>query len=83
MFRSLAEMYPNTYSIIVFACCRELYDLTRHSGCFGGTREEAKLAYDKKMSQIKSDTDQAQKLSEEFIKLRQIQIKYDELINAN
>ena len=61
MFRILAEDYPNTYSIIVFACCRELYDLTRHSGCFGGTREEAKLAYDKKMSQIKSDIEQAQK----------------------
>ena len=61
VFRDLAAMYPNSYSIIVFACSRELYDLTRHSGCFGGTREEAELAYNKKMSQIKSDTEQEQK----------------------
>ena len=67
MFRILAEDYPNTYSIIVFACCRELYDMTRHSGCFGGTKEEAKLAYDKKMNQIKFDAEQAQMLSEELI----------------
>ena len=67
MFRTLAEDYPNTYSIIVFACCRELYDLTRHSGCFGGTREEAELAYNKEMSKIKSDTEQEQKKPEELI----------------
>ena len=39
--RTLAELFPNSYQIAIFACCRQIYDPTRDSGCFGGTKQEA------------------------------------------
>ncbi len=39
--RSLAKFYSNTYHIAVFACCRELYDPSNHTGLVSGTMEEA------------------------------------------
>ena len=37
-------MFPGSYHISFFACCREIYDPSNHTGCAGGTREEA-VAY--------------------------------------
>ena len=39
--RGKARDYPNSYHIAFFACCRETFDPFRHSGCLGGTKEEA------------------------------------------
>ena len=35
--RALAEAFPNSYSLAFFACCREIYDKTRHQGFLKGT----------------------------------------------
>ena len=39
--RNWTEKYSNAYVVSFFACCRELHSVTRHSGCYGGTSEEA------------------------------------------
>lgn len=37
-------MYPNSYSICVFACCRELYDVKTMDGqCFPETEGRRRL----------------------------------------
>ena len=41
MIRVFARLFPNSYHIGFFACCREVYDPFRHTGCVGGTNEEA------------------------------------------
>ena len=41
LIRVLAKLYPNSYHLAFFACCREVYDPFRHTGCVGGTYEEA------------------------------------------
>ena len=39
--RRMAKKFPNTYSVAIFACCREIYRPTKHCGLFGGTQEDA------------------------------------------
>ena len=41
MIRVLARLFPNSYHLGFFACCREVHDPFRHTGCVGGTYEEA------------------------------------------
>ena len=40
MMRFLAESFSNSYHVGIFACCREIYNPTRHSGCLGGDQKE-------------------------------------------
>ena len=37
----MAKKYFNTYSVGIFACCREIYKPSKHCGLFGGTKQEA------------------------------------------
>ena len=37
MVRTLADIFPNSYHLTFFACCREVFDPFRHTGCVGGT----------------------------------------------
>ena len=39
--RRMAKNFLNTFSVAIFACCREIYKPTKHCGLFGGTKEEA------------------------------------------
>ena len=41
LIRYFAKTYPNSYHLAIFACCREVYDPFRHTGCVGGSYEEA------------------------------------------
>ena len=41
----MASHYPNTFSVAVYACCREIYSAKRHTGYVGGTEKEAKAYY--------------------------------------
>ena len=43
--RKMAKDFPNTYSLAVYACCREIYSLKNHSGFIGGPKEKAKAYY--------------------------------------
>ena len=43
--RVMAKKFPNTYSVCVYACCREIYSTKRHTGHVGGTEEEAKAQF--------------------------------------
>ena len=38
LVRDKAKDFPNTYSILVFACCREFYNPENHCGGFDGTK---------------------------------------------
>ena len=37
----MAKKFSNTYSVGIFACCREIYRPSKHCGLFGGSNEEA------------------------------------------
>ena len=39
--RNIAAEYRNSYSVAIFACCREIYDPRVHSGFFKGTKADA------------------------------------------
>ena len=39
--RDIAESYRNSYSMVFFACCRELFIPHKHTNGFGGTEAEA------------------------------------------
>ena len=39
--RLIAKKFPNTFSVGIFACCRELFSPKRHCGYFKGTKKEA------------------------------------------
>ena len=41
MIRTFAKMFPNSYHLSFFVCCREIYNPFRHTGCVGGTHQEA------------------------------------------
>ena len=43
--RLIAKDYKNTYSVGIFACCRELFSPKRHCDYFKGTEEEAKVHF--------------------------------------
>ena len=67
--RLWASKHSNSYLVCIFACCREQYNKLRHSGCYGGTKEEAQLSYDAEVDQqmtadlIKSKEDQDFKIA--------------------
>ena len=47
--RVLSEDLLNGYFIAIFACCRELFRHSIHSGCVGAKSEElAKIEFDKR-----------------------------------
>ena len=39
--RLMAKKYSNTFSIGIFACCREIFKPAKHCGLFEGTKQEA------------------------------------------
>ena len=43
--RSIAQMFPNSYQLAFFACCREVWIKTVHSGGVSGTKKEAEEYY--------------------------------------
>ena len=43
--RVMSTKYPNTFSVAVYACCREIYSVKKHTGHIGGTKDEAKAHY--------------------------------------
>ena len=43
--RLMAKKFPNTYSVAIFACCREIYRPTKHCGLFVGTQADAEKYY--------------------------------------
>ena len=57
--RRMAGKYPNTYSVAIFACCREIYRPTYHCGLFGGS-DEAAHEYFAKMAPVEAEAKFAQ-----------------------
>ena len=39
--RLMAKKFSNTYSVGIFACCREIFKPAKHCGLFEGTKQEA------------------------------------------
>ena len=39
--RVMAKKFSNTYSVGIFACCREIFKPVKHCGLFEGTKQEA------------------------------------------
>ena len=62
--RALARKYKNSYQIVFFAACRDVFDTKAQSGCFEGPYQAAMDAYTaekkglealKKLEQDKND----------------------------
>lgn len=34
--RNFAKLFPSSFHLSFFACCREIYDRTKHTGCVSG-----------------------------------------------
>ena len=84
----MAKKYPNTYSVAIFACCREIYKPTKHCGMFGGTTADA-LKYYNRIAPIEfalvvtlSDDMKQKKKELEVEKFKQIQTIEEEKIKA-
>ena len=39
--RLMAKKYSNTFNVGIFACCREIFNPSKHCGLFEGTKQEA------------------------------------------
>ena len=52
--RRMAKGFPNTFSVAIFACCREVYSPSRHCGLVGGT-DEAALEYFRKFATVETE----------------------------
>ena len=44
--RTLAKNNSNSYSVALFACCREIHSTQKHSGLFGGSEQQALAHFD-------------------------------------
>ena len=44
--RTLAKNNRNSYSVALFACCREIHNTQKHSGLFGGSEQQALAHFD-------------------------------------
>ena len=42
-FRDISENFPHTFQIIIFACCREVYNPIKHCGGFPSKAEAEKF----------------------------------------
>ena len=49
--RQWASKYSNSFHMCIFACCREIHNKSRHSGCVSGPIEVAREHFNKKMEQ--------------------------------
>ena len=43
--RRMATKFSNTFSVGIFACCREVFSAARHCGLFSGTKPEADVHF--------------------------------------
>ena len=86
--RLMAKKYPNTYSVAIFACCREIYRPSKHCGMFGGTQEDAQKYYNHiapieyALEATLSDDMKKKKKELELEKFKQIQAIDEEKIKA-
>jgi hypothetical protein len=81
--RLMAKKYSNTFSVGIFACCREIYRPSKHCGLFGGTKEEADahfrqiltIEYEAELAKDVKKQEEAQRKKNELEaqKLKQIQ----------
>ena len=73
--RLIAKDYKNTYSVGIFACCRELHSPKRHCDYFKGTEEEAKVHFTVRLNiRYQSLVSEDSKKKEEAIrKVREVQ----------
>ena len=80
--RLWASKHRNVYLVCIFACCREPYNKLRHSGCYGGSQQEALLAYEEDLKQeIAQDLIQSEEiklLKRANVDLEQRLKKYEE-----
>ena len=59
MIRVFARIYPNSFHLAFYACCREIFDVERHSGCLGGTYEQVQ----EKFKAIEMEQKEAEELT--------------------
>ena len=67
--RRMAKNFSNTFSVAIFACCREIYKPTKHCGLFGGTKEEAREHFKKVVAiEIEIEREKETKKKEEVLR---------------
>ena len=67
--RRMAKNFPNTYSVAIFACCREIYRPSKHCGLFGGTKDQAREHF-KKVAAVEIETERAKETKKKEDALR-------------
>ena len=83
--RLMAKKYSNTFSVGIFACCREIFKPAKHCGLFEGTKQEAidhftEIATTRIESLIAEDT---KKKEMAIKKMNDLQIQKLDQIEAN
>ena len=67
--RKLASTYSNSYCIAFFACCREVYNAESHSGCIGGSIEDAERHFKEQDEKIQLAKEKQTEKEAEFVRL--------------
>ena len=83
--RLMAKKYSNTFSVGIFACCREIFKPAKHCGLFEGTKQEA-LDYfaDIVTTRIESlKAEDSRKKEEAIKKMNELQAQKFAQIEAN
>ena len=81
----MAKKYSNTFSVGIFACCREIFNPSKHCGLFEGTKQEAHDHFsDIVTTRIESmKAEDSNKKKEAIKKMNQLQFQKLEQIEAN
>ena len=83
--RLIARKYSNTFSVGIFACCREIFNASRHCDLFAGTEQEALTHFTVRLNtryeSLKSED--SKKKEEAIKKMNELQAQKFAQIEAN
>ena len=83
--RLIAKKFSNTFSVGIFACCREIFNANKHCDLFSGTENEALVHFTGRLNtRVESLKSEDSKKKEEAIKkMNELQAQKFAQIEAN
>ena len=79
--RTISTAYPNTYHVVLFACCREVYDPHKHQAF--STAEEAQKDLDEKKPKKLINHEEADDKSKQEVKEIKANRSFGAIVNEN
>ena len=67
--RDIAKKWTNSYVMAIFGCCREIFDVRKHKGGFGGEYEQAVQYFKKKAESFELQKRESNNQAAEFTRL--------------